>query len=39
MRIAARPRHCVGPHQQTPASWMRSITAAQRAASPNATTT
>jgi hypothetical protein len=39
MRIAARPCHSVGPHQQVPSFWTRSITWRVRAASPKETRT
>ena len=39
MRIAVRPCHSVGPHQQVPSCCTRSITVFVRAASPKETRT
>src|SRR5271157_619785 len=39
MRMAVRPCQVVGPHQQAPSRWMRSITRRVVPASPNETST
>src|ERR1019366_5192321 len=39
IRMAVRPCHVVGPHQQVPSRWMRSITRRVVSASPNETST
>ena len=39
IRIAARPRQVVPPHQQVPPSWIKLIMRLVRSSSPNATTT
>jgi hypothetical protein len=39
MRIAARPRQVVPPHQHVPLSWTKSMTRLVLSSSPKATTT